>query len=79
MTEEFISRVGIMDEFATGSIYKQLDVIESAIHAIDEGVHDTRTILTASSYTQSVYLELLENVKNALLKLVQQALSALNS
>ena len=79
MTEEFISRVGIMDEFATGSMYQQLDVIESVMQAIDEGVHDTRTITTASSYTQSVYLELLDNVKNALLKLAQQALSALNS
>ena len=79
MTEEFISRVSILDEMSTGSIYQKLDIIESAIHAIDEGIMDNRTVLTTLSYTQSVYLELLENVKTALLKLVQQALSALNS
>ena len=79
MTEEFVSRVSILDECTTGSIYERLDIIESAIQAIDEGVRDNRTISMTMSYTQSVYFELLENVKNALLRLAQQALSALNS
>ena len=79
MTEEFISRVYPLQEYATGRTYNKLDVIEVSIHAIDEGITDNRTISTAVSYTHTVYFELLDNIKNSLLKLAQQVLSALNS
>ena len=79
MTEEFLTRVYPLQEYATGDTYNTLDILETALQAIDEGVRDGRTITITSSYTHSIYMELLDRVKDGLLKLVQQALSALNS
>lgn len=79
MTEEFLSRVYSLQEYATGDIYKELDLIEAALQAVNEGITDNRVITRATSYTNSVYIELLERVKSTLLKICQQLLTALNS
>lgn len=60
------------------SIYTK-QVIETCYDCIDEGVNDITLLKTSSTYTQSLVLEILENVKETLLKVYQNVLSALNN
>lgn len=59
--------------------YTSLAIIESCRLALDEGADDIRVIDTASSYTYSLVMEILENVKEKLLKLCSTVLSLLNN
>lgn len=59
--------------------YQNLMVLESCEDALNEGVFDERVISTVLSYTHSTTLEILENVKEALLNLCSMVLSALNN
>lgn len=79
MTGEFLSRCGMTADIAIAETYQKIDVIESCIDAIDEGVNDIRVISTATSYTHSMIFEILDNVKEGLLKLAQRVLSVLNN
>lgn len=63
----------------TESSCQKLDVLDSCYAALSEGVYDTEVIMTTASYTQSFVFEVLENVKDALLKLYQQVLSVLQN
>lgn len=64
--------------FTEGS-YQKADVLDSCYRALSEGVDDLEVIMTTSSYTQSMILEILENVKDGLIKLYQQIVSILNN
>lgn len=79
MTEEFIRRCGLDESIAVAGTYEKLDIIEGCMTALHESVRDGRIISIARSYTQSTYFELLDNVKNALAKLVSRVLSVLNN
>lgn len=59
--------------------YEALAIIESCQLALTEGINDTRVIDTATTYTHSLVMEILENVKERLLKLCSTVLSLLNN
>ena len=59
--------------------YDELAVIESCECAISEDVFDTRVVSTATTYTYSMVTELLDSVKEKLLKLCSVVLSLLNN
>lgn len=67
------------EKYYSPQTYMSLSVIESCDQALSEGASDTRVIDTVLSYTQSTTLEILENVKEALLQLCSLVLSALNN
>lgn len=56
-----------------------LSVLESCYDCINEGTTDLTVIKMSSTYTHSLMMEILENVKETLLKLYQQVLSVLNN
>lgn len=79
MTGEFITRCGLNESIATVHAYEYIDIIESAYDAMKDGVPVFGIFQTATTYTQSLICELLDNVKEALLKVCQKVLSALNN
>lgn len=79
MTEEFLSRCGLNESVATVKSYQCMDIIESAVDAMKDGIPSFSVIQTAGSYTYSLVSDLLENVKTMLLELCQRVLSALNN
>lgn len=66
-------------ELFTESCYEKLSVIESCDQAINEGIFDQRVVTTASTYTYSLVMELLDNVKTTLVKLCSYVLSYVNN
>lgn len=74
-----MSVINILDKrFLSEASYEKLDVIDSCYDAVDEGVNDLRVIDTANTYTYSLIIEILDNVKEQLLKLCEMVLSAVN-
>lgn len=75
-----ISYTSLFDEsvFSENS-YAKLAVLEECQTAFNEGIFDSRVVSTATSYTYSMVMELLENVKEKLLKLASTVLSLLNN
>ena len=67
------------ESYLTPESYDKLEVIEACHDAILEGVFDNRVVKTASTYTYSMIIELLNNVKEKLLKLCSVVLSYLNN
>lgn len=59
--------------------YQRLDILESSMDAIREGVDNNFVLKTQTSYAYSMIDELLNNVKKILLELLRQALSLLNN
>lgn len=79
MTKEFIRRCGFLDEYAAAGTYESLDVVESAVEALSEGVSDKRVVSTMLSYTHKSFYEILDNIKESLIKLCRKVLSSLNN
>lgn len=79
MTGEFIARCGLNESIATAHSYECIDIIESAHDAMKDGISIFNVFKTTSTYTQSLVWELLDNVKESLLKMCQRVLSALNN
>lgn len=69
----------VNQDFLTESSIAQLEVIESGYDAINEDYGDHDIVKMTLSYTHTFVLEILENTKEALLKLYQRVLSALNN
>ena len=67
------------DTYFSDQSYEKLAIIESCQEALLEDTDDYRVITTANSYTYSLVMEVLENVKEALLKLWSTVLSILNN
>jgi len=63
----------------TAGSYQKLDVLDSCYAALSEGVGDIEVIRTTSSYTESMILEILENVKNGLIEIYKRILALLNN
>lgn len=63
----------------TDKTYQTLSVLESCQDALNEGIDDTRVIDMTLSYTYSYTMEILENIKEMLLKLCSTILSILNN
>lgn len=61
------------------SSYAKMAVIDSCYESINEDLGNQFVVSKASSYTQSMIFEILDNVKNSLVKLCQQVLSYLNN
>lgn len=66
------------DSLTEFSIY-QLDVIETGYESINEDSANSNIVQMTLSYTRSFILEILDNTKEALLKLYQRVLSVLNN
>ena len=66
------------DSLTESSIY-QLDVIETGYESINEDSANKDIVQMTLSYTRSFILEILDNTKEALLKLYQRVLSVLNN
>lgn len=66
------------DSLTESSIY-QLDVIETGYESINEDSANNDIVQMTLSYTRSFILEILDNTKDALLKLYQRVLSVLNN
>ncbi|MCM1230058.1 MAG: hypothetical protein NC489_07995 [Ruminococcus flavefaciens] len=79
MTEQFIKQCGLNESVATAKTYQYIDIIESAFDAMKDGIPNFTIVHTSGSYTQSLIMDLLENVKAILLQLCQRVLSALNN
>lgn len=79
MTTKFMTQCGITNHLAVVETYEKLDIVESCIDALGSGLGEARIISTATTYTHSMFYEILENVKETLLKLVQRVLSVLNN
>ena len=77
--DEFIQRVNFVEEAATSECYNMLDVIQSCLSAIDEGIEDTLLITTSASYTDGLFNEMLETAKTVLLQFAQRVLAALTN
>lgn len=69
----------LSDSILTEDSYTKLDVIDSCYDAINEGVLDYFVVDIAASNTYSMIMEVLDNAKNVLLKLVQNVLTFLNN
>ena len=79
VTTKFLHRCGFDDNLVLVETYQKVDIVEDCIEALREGVGDYRVITTAASTTHSMFYEILENVKEALVQLSQKVLSALNN
>ena len=67
------------EKYFTPETYHKIAVIEECMGAVNEGVVTNDVITMTLSYTHSLALEMLENIKEALLKLCSLVLSALNN
>lgn len=67
------------EKYFTPETYHKIAVIEECVGAVNEGVVTNDVITMTLSYTHSLALEMLENIKEALLKLCSLVLSALNN
>lgn len=76
---QFMNRCGFDNAVITPTILEKGIVLESCIDAIINEEADYRIITTATAYTHSMIFEILENVKDALVKLAQHVLSVLNN
>lgn len=79
MTTKFMTQCGITNHLAVIETYDKLDIVESCMDALGSGCGEARIISTATAYTHSMFYEILENVKETLLRLVQKVLSVLNN
>lgn len=79
MTYAFLNRCGLNESIATVKSYECIDIIESAYDAAQDGVPLFGIFRTATTYSQSMIWDLLENAKAALLQLCQKILSALTN
>ena len=79
MISEFFVHSGLTDDIMTVKSYENAAIIEAAIGSIRTGDFDSRVIATATTYTHTMFYEILENVKESLLKLIQRVLVALNN
>ena len=78
MMVPYLSSV-LSDSILTEDSYTKLDVIDRCYDAINEGVLDNFVVDVAASNTYSMMMEVLDNVKETLLKLVQNVLTFLNN
>ena len=74
-----VGKIGAENLILSEGIVKNFDILESCFDAIDEGVTDPTVITITDSTTDRLFYEILDNVKEALLKLMQRILSALNN
>lgn len=74
----YISSV-VDDRILTENSYEKLSVLDSCYDSINEGVTDSFVVNIASTYTYSMITEVLDNIKETLLKLAQQVLTYLNN
>lgn len=79
MIAKFMTQCGITNHLAVIETYEKLDIIESCIDALGSGLGGASIISTATTYTHSMFYEILENVKETLLKFIQKVLSVLNN
>ena len=79
MTQEFLTKIHFLDELATEESYRTMDVIETSLEAISEGIFDTRTISIAISSSKLSYYEMLDRVKDMLTSMIGKLMSLLNN
>lgn len=75
----FLDQCGLSYSNVSASILEKTDILEDCLDAIVNEEADYHTVSMASTYTHSIIFEFLENVKEALVKLAQTVLSALNN
>lgn len=63
----------------TSSVKYKCDVLAECQSAIQEGIMDELLLETQASYTSSLILEVLENIKSILLSLIEKIISILNN
>lgn len=78
LVSAFEKSIHTMSLLETTAIHKH-KVLTTCYKAIDEGVIDNAIDNLTSTYTQSLILDILDNIKENLLKLYQSVLSALNN
>ena len=76
---QFMDRCGFDDSVITPALFEKASILESCFDAVVNEEADYRIITTATAYTHSMFFEILENVKEALVKLAQRVLSTLNN
>lgn len=69
----------ISEELALPESYAKMEVIDACYDSINESVATPMTIDTASSYTYSMIIEILDSVKERLLSIYSAVLSQLNN
>lgn len=76
----YLAPYGIVDEdLMTESVFNKVMIFESCMDALGCGDGTPEIVTTSTAYTYSVVMEVLDNAKEVLLKLVQKVLSLLNN
>lgn len=76
----YLAPYGIVDDdLMTESVFNKAMVIETCMDALNSGDATFDIVATSTAYTHSIVFEVLDNAKEALLKLVQTVLSIVNN
>ena len=79
MMTELQRRIGYDDGLLCESAVARLDVIEVGLEALDEGVTDTKAIVSIMTSSYSLLAETIDSVKEKLLQFLNTVLSQLNN
>ncbi|MCM1231729.1 MAG: hypothetical protein NC311_05770 [Muribaculaceae bacterium] len=76
----YLAPYGIVEEdLMTESVFNKVMIFESCIDALGSGDAVPDIVSTSTAYTYSIVMEVLDNAKEVLLKLIQKVLSVLNN
>lgn len=67
------------DQYLTESSYEKLAIIDECYSQLNEDLGSQFTVTMSLSYTKSMVYEILENIKNTLMKLYQHLIMVLNN
>lgn len=67
------------DDYLSESSYEKMATLDTCYESLNEGITDRFVVNITSSYTHSIIFEVLDNVKETLIKLYQRVLSSLNN